>query len=436
MQQPPVAAAPAVDRLLDVAHDEYRLLFGLRHGVLQQREEVFPLAGRGVLELVDHEALEAVAHLFVDERRIVAPDELREQVFRFRKQQRVLLGTEPLHTGVEVRQQGEAAVVLAQQVARVPVADVAVVEVAEPLQQGTQLRHEPLGRRSLGAPPLGRCRPLAERVGRCLHLAAGHREEIPGETAALAREVGCGKPRALDRLHRLTGRPAQLLACRHRAGRGPGHQTPELLLCGRGRECRLVLLLEELAREREDAVADVPLASLVDALLHEFGEPALQRLVHGDLVDERVGAFGEHRCGFDLDVVIQVEPQLLDEGAQNALEKGVDRQYGEARVVVENLRADLGRPPADAPLVELQFAAQLREVGARGSRGEGVDLLQDARLHLLGGLVGKGHGQDVAVEMGLVDDVADVFVGQLVGLSRPGACIQNLRSHSSKFRFW
>ena len=65
-----------------------------------------------------------------------------------------------------------------------------------------------------------------------------------------------------------------------------------------------------------------------------------------------------------------------------------------------------------------------------------MDLLQNARLHLLGGLVGEGHGQDVAVEMGLVDDVADVFVGQLVGFSRPGACIQNLRSHSSKFRFW
>ena len=43
--------------------------------------------------------------------------------------------------------------------------------------------------------------------------------------------------------------------------------------------------------------------------------------------------------------------------------------------------------------------------------------------------------EDMAVETGLADHVADVFVGQLVGLSRSGACIQNLRSHCPKCLF-
>ena len=92
----------------------------LRHGVLQQGQEVFPLLDGGVLEFVDHEAFETVADLLVDERRVVVADELREDVFGLREEHHVLLVAQLLHPLVEVRQQGEAAVVLAQQVAGVP----------------------------------------------------------------------------------------------------------------------------------------------------------------------------------------------------------------------------------------------------------------------------------------------------------------------------
>ena len=64
-----------------------------------------------------------------------------------------------------------------------------------------------------------------------------------------------------------------------------------------------------------------------------------------------------------------------------------------------------------------------------------VNLFQDAGFHLLGGLVGEGHGEDVTIEFGLFDDVVDIFVGQLIGLSGPGAGVQDLRSHCSEFRF-
>ena len=116
----PVAAPPAVDRLLDVAHDQHRGRLALRHGVLQQGQEVLPLLDGGVLKFVDHEVFEAVADLLVDERRVVVADEFREDVFGLREEHHVLLVAQLLHFGVEVRQQREAAVVLAQQVAGVP----------------------------------------------------------------------------------------------------------------------------------------------------------------------------------------------------------------------------------------------------------------------------------------------------------------------------
>ena len=110
------------------------------------------------------------------------------------------------------------------------------------------------------------------------------------------------------------------------------------------------------------------------------------------------------------------------------MEEGVDRQRREARVVVQDFRTHLGGAFAHRTLVERQLAAEVFQIGACASRGQTVDLLQDARFHLLGGLVREGHGEDVAVNAGLFDHVAHVFV-------RSGACIQNLRSHCPKFRF-
>ena len=161
----------------------------------------------------------------------------------------------------------------------------------------------------------------------------------------------------------------------------------------------------------------------------------MQVAVDGDLLDERVGALRQHRRRLDLDVVIEVDAQLLDEGPQDTLEEGVDRQHRETRVVVQDFRTHLGGAFAHRTLVERQLAAEVCQIGACGAGGQAVNLLQDTRFHLLGGLVREGHGKDMAVETGLADHVADVFVGQLVGLSRPGARIQNLRSHCPKFRF-
>ena len=431
----PVAAPPAVDRLLDVAHDQHRGRPALRHGVLQQGQEILPLLHGGVLEFVDHEVFEAVADLLVDERRVVVADEFREDVFGLREEHHVFLVAHLLHLGIEVGEQREAAVVLAQQVAGVPRADVLIVEAAHFAQQGLQPGTQPLCRAAGFSPRLvpGAGRLRAASVA--LEAAARHGVEIGREARAFVGEVGDRGACVPDDPHGFGRSVLHPFFGRRGVRRGFAHDTRQFLARAGRRECVLVLLLEQLAAQREDAVADVPFLAFVNALLHEVREPALQVAVGGDLLDERVGALGQHRGRFDLDVVIEVDAQLLDEGAQDALEEGVDRQHREARIVVQDLRPHLPGASAHRGGIERQFAAEVVEVGARLSRGQQVYLLEDARFHLLGGLVGEGHGEDVAVNAGLFDHVAHVFVRQLVGLARPRACIQNSRPHCPKCRF-
>ena len=362
-------------------------------------------------------------------------DELREDVFGLREEHQVLLVAHLLHAGVEVGQQGEAAVVLAEQFGRVPDADVGVVEPAHLAQQGLQPRDERRRRRTGRTPAFGREAHLARRVGERPDGSGRHGLETMREAAALPLEVGGADPGFVHDPHGLLRHGLHPLLGAFRAAERPADQPPQLLFRTGAGQCGLVLLLEKLAAQRQNPFADVPFPALFDAFVDELRQPPLQFAVFGDLFDEQVGAACQDRFGFDLDGVVQLDAQLLDEGPQNTLEKGVDREDREARVVVQDLRAHRARPLPHGVGVEAQLLAQPAEVGVRSARGELVDLAEDARLHLLGGLVGEGHRQDVPVQVGLFDHVADVVVRQLVGLARPCARIQNCRSHSSFCRF-
>ena len=87
-QQPPVAAAPAVDALLHVAHNQV-LSALVAHGLFKEHLEVLPLHGRGVLELVDHDVLQLGAHLLEDERGVAPLDELMQQLLGVAEQEAV-----------------------------------------------------------------------------------------------------------------------------------------------------------------------------------------------------------------------------------------------------------------------------------------------------------------------------------------------------------
>ena len=64
-----------------------------------------------------------------------------------------------------------------------------------------------------------------------------------------------------------------------------------------------------------------------------------------------------------------------------------------------------------------------------------MNLFQYAGLHLLGGLIGESHGKDMAIDGRLLNNIADIFVCQLIGLAGTGTRIQDFRSHGSKSRF-
>ena len=51
-----------------------------------------------------------------------------------------------------------------------------------------------------------------------------------------------------------------------------------------------------------------------------------------------------------------------------------------------------------------------------------IELTQYAHLHLLCGLVGKGHSQDVAIALWVFHKQADVFGGKRKGLSTASTC--------------
>ena len=65
IQQSPVARAPTIDALLDIAHDEILRLL-MTHTFLQQHLEVLPLYGTGVLEFINHDVFQLGAYLLED----------------------------------------------------------------------------------------------------------------------------------------------------------------------------------------------------------------------------------------------------------------------------------------------------------------------------------------------------------------------------------
>ena len=91
----------------------------------------------------------------------------------------------------------------------------------------------------------------------------------------------------------------------------------------------LALFVEQLAAQREQIAAYVPAAVVVDLLLRELHDPLPQRVVARNVVYQRIGAARQYRRCLDLDVVVEVDSQLADEGPQYALEEFVDGEYGE-----------------------------------------------------------------------------------------------------------
>ena len=66
VEQFPIGIAPAVDTLLDIAHDKVVTTFAFR--LADERVEVLPLQRTGVLKLIYHIVVQVLPHAFVNER--------------------------------------------------------------------------------------------------------------------------------------------------------------------------------------------------------------------------------------------------------------------------------------------------------------------------------------------------------------------------------
>ena len=81
LQNTPVAAAPAIDALLYVAHDEAAL--PVRTQFANERTNALPLRAARVLKLVNHGVLIARASLFKHKRRVAVFHHFAQQELRY-----------------------------------------------------------------------------------------------------------------------------------------------------------------------------------------------------------------------------------------------------------------------------------------------------------------------------------------------------------------
>ena len=128
----------------------------------------------------------------------------------------------------------------------------------------------------------------------------------------------------------------------------------------------------------------------------------------GQRIQDAVHRLEDQCLLVQFDLVVGELAEFAGEGFQRPLEEAVDGADGKGAVVVEQFR----QPPFRAGIGLREF----REV------------LQDPVLHLGGGFVGEGNGQDVAVPVRrpVLQQQLHVMLGEVVGLSRPGAGFQDL----------
>jgi hypothetical protein len=185
---------------------------------------------------------------------------------------------------------------------------------------------------------------------------------------------------------------------------------PPLVVLEHGR------VLAQQAQGVAEQVVEVHRAGPAQAVLvfaEHVGDLALEQVAGplGELLDVDAVVLGRADRGVDRAgrEALGVEPQVTDDVAGEADGVGlvVDRELaGEAQLV------GVAAQDADAGAVERRHPHLL---GHRADQG------RHPRLHLVGGLVGEGDGEDLERADALVPDEVGDAVGQDSGLARPRA---------------
>ena len=158
-------------------------------------------------------------------------------------------------------------------------------------------------------------------------------------------------------------------------------------------------VLEDVVAELLDLADDIPRFVVIDGLVDVVENPSQLLTVVVQAVDEVVDGLLFHLLVVEGDAQVRGKVELACQIAKHTLEKGVDGLDAEIAVVVDELAQGLGCLLGGMFLRDAQFFDDALHivVGVGQPFPNAVELAEDACLHLLGGLVGEGHGEDALV---------------------------------------
>ena len=108
----------------------------------------------------------------------------------------------------------------------------------------------------------------------------------------------------------------------------------------------------------------------------------------------------------ELNTQVGSQVEFAGKVSKNTLEEGVDGFDAEVAIVMDEVSQGDTSPLRCEIFIYIQFASDLIHVVLRLGQPfpDAVKLTEDAILHFLGGLVGKGHGKYVAISIRIVDE--------------------------------
>ena len=148
-------------------------------------------------------------------------------------------------------------------------------------------------------------------------------------------------------------------------------------------------------------------------------------LVVGRIGNQIVHGLLDEECLVEVHLVMGGLAEFVGQAGQQPLKEGVDSLDAEVVVVVEDFGQGASRTLLEGGIIHRlgqSFADgchEFRIVGNAVHVGHSLQVMKDALLHFLGGLIGEGHGQDAAMHIVLAaEEERDVFGCNGEGLAR------------------
>ena len=427
----PVSASPAVDALLDVAHNQAAFL--LRQTLLQEQVEVFPLHARSILKLVNHHRIDGGADFLVDKRSVAFPNQAVKQGVGVRQQETVVRLILQPHLLVDVRQQPQVVQVTQREVARIEQQAVLRTPVFRFLQQ----RHQFRGRQGADFVAMGGSLrgPVLFTFQTLLHgciadvaaqFSVGQFVEITADAPRTVFQVRRRQPvhfeqsrklvaESLHKLQHLFADVFQFLPIRRdelRVGQFPAQSFSFLD----------IVLIEDVLSETLDILRHIPAPVVRNPFLDVLQQPVEHRRAAVQFFNHGIHGIAQHLRIVQFDGQVGPQLQFPCQVAHHRLEKRVDGFDAETAVVMNHVPQGLAcRLPDFFDRLGRGFLYFLQvTVRPLVGCGNAIQLFQDTFLHFRRGLVGECHRQNSPVRIRVFNQLSYIMYGQRESLAGTG----------------